>query len=56
MRSPTRLEDQDHLVVADRVAGLGQAAGDRHGNEQGLVELIGANLAVEVVARLVERE
>ena len=49
-------EDQHHLVVADRDAGLGQAAGDRHRDEQRLVELVGPDLGVEVVAGLVEGE
>ena len=49
-------EDQDHLVVADRVARLGESASDGDGYEQRLVELIGTDLAVKVVAGLVERE
>ena len=49
-------EDQHHLVVADRDAGRGQAARDRDRHEQRLVELVGPDLGVEVVAGLVQGE
>ena len=49
-------EDQHAVIVADGDARLGHAAGDGHRGQQRLVELVGANLGVQVIARLVERE
>ena len=49
-------KDQHAVVVADGHSRLGHAAGDGHRREQGLIELIGPDLGVEVVARLVQRE
>ena len=49
-------EDRAPVVVADGDARLGHAAGDGHRGQQRLVELVGADLGVQVIARLVERE
>ena len=46
-------EDQDPVVIANGNARLGHAAGDRHRRQQRLIELVGSNLGVQVVARLV---
>ena len=50
-------EDEHHLVVADRACPvMADAPGDRDRHEQRLVELVGPDLGVEVVALLVEGE
>ena len=49
-------EGQDHLIIANGMARLRQAARNGHGYEQGLIELVRSDLAVQMVTRFVEGE